>query len=185
MRAILRLFVLAITSIASVACASTLTAGGNYAGTSHIDENHQGLTLTNIILDNASLMGTNFRLTIFNGGSLIAANFNNSATRTTNLRQASFVGANLTNATFLNANLNSANFSNANLAGANFTGATNGASVNWTGATYSATTVLPGGLSAAQLASMTFVDEPATASLLALGLGGLLLFGSRASRRRA
>jgi uncharacterized protein YjbI with pentapeptide repeats len=185
MRAWIRVVgLLGTLALAASGFASPLTAGGNYAGTSHVDENHQNLTLTNIILDGATLTGTNFRRTIFDGGSLIGANFSNSAAANTNLTQTSFVGANLTNATFVNANLNSSSFAGANLAGANFSGATNGASVNWTGAMYSATTQLPAGLSAAQLASMTFVNEPALASLLALGLAGLALF-ARYGRPRA
>jgi uncharacterized protein YjbI with pentapeptide repeats len=175
---------LGLLGFVAAANASTLTAGGNYAGTSHVNENHQNQNLTNIILDAATLTGTNFRNTIFDGGSLVGANLSNSATTATNLRGASFVGANLTNATLVNANLNTTSFAGANLSGANFSGATNGDTANWAGATYDASTVLPTGLSAAQLASMTFVAEPSTASLLALGLGGLALFGRRGALRR-
>ena len=183
-RPMLRSLVVAAVLLAGAASASTLTASGNYAGTSHINENHSLASLTSIILDNSTLTGTNFRQTNFSFGSFINANFNNSATGTTNLRQTNFTGANMTGATFANANLNSTNFSGVNLSGANFTGATNGNTANFTGATYNASTILPSGVTAAQLASMTFVAEPSTALMLFAGLGGLAFY-SRPRKRNA
>jgi uncharacterized protein YjbI with pentapeptide repeats len=185
MKAITRILGLfAVLAFAGAAAATPLTAGGNYAGTSHIDENHSVAALNNIVLDNATLTGTNFRQTNFSFGSFISANFNNSAIGATNLRQTNFTGANMTSATFVNANLNLTNFSGANLAGANFTGATNGNTANFTGATYNASTILPTGITAAQLGSMTFVPEPSTAMMLFAGLGGLAALGSRRNAPR-
>jgi len=185
MKAITRILGLfALLAFAGSAGASTLTAGGSYSGTSHINENHSTATLNNIILDNATLTGTNFRQTNFSFGSFVNANFNNSAVGATNLRQTNFTGANMTSATFVNANLNLTNFSGANLAGANFTGATNGSTANFSGATYNASTILPTGITATQLASMTFVAEPSTGMMLFGGIGGLALY-SRPRRRTA
>jgi uncharacterized protein YjbI with pentapeptide repeats len=173
----------ALLALATSAQASTLLAWGDYTGTSHVDENHQNETLNNIILDAATLSGTNFRRTIFDFGSFVGANFDNSATSATNLSQTSFVGANLTDASLQGVNLNGADFSGANLAGANFSGATNGTSVDWTGATFTSTTILPPGVAANPSAFGLILAEPSTALMLAGGLGGLALLGSRASRR--
>ena len=73
----------ALLALSSLAAASTLTAGGNYAGTTHSNENHSNQNLTGVTLDGATLTGTNFSRTIFDGGSLIGANFSNSATNLT------------------------------------------------------------------------------------------------------
>jgi hypothetical protein len=89
---------------------------------------------------------------------------------------------NFTNAVFdgvaLNGQVRGANFSGASFLGADLTGATNWDLANWSGALFDASTVFAPGFD--PLASgMVFVAEPRAATLLALGLFGLGLFGSR------
>lgn len=191
---------LMLLGLGASAGASTLTAGGNYAGTTHVNENvaHRNQDLTAITLDNANLSGTNFRNSILTGASLVNADLTNTILRNTTLiganvagailtnallRDANFTGANLSGANLASADVRTANFSGANLQGANLSGLANWNGANaatWTGATYNASTILPSGMNAAAL-GLIFVAEPSTALMLLAGLGGLAALGSRRS----